>query len=105
MPRPRQYATNAEKQEAYRRRHAAQQLPRAAYLAALARSLHGVLQDAVEAHASPLPDALLGAQADETLRLLIRYIRAGGTAPLDVAPVAPVAPKESAKAPSKARRT
>lgn len=86
MPRARQYGTNAEKQAAYRQRHAAQQRPRAAYLAALARSLHGVLQDAVAAHASPLPDALLGAQADETLRHLIHYIRAGGTAQPDAVP-------------------
>lgn len=86
MPRAREYANNAAKQEAYRQRHAAQQRPRAAYLAALARSLHAVLQDAVEAHASPLPPALLGTQADETLRHLIHYIRAGGTDPPNAAP-------------------
>ena len=94
MPRAREYVTNAEKQAAYRQRHAAQQRPRAAYLAALARSLHGVLQDAVAAHTSPVPDALLGAQADETLRHLIHYIQAGGTAPPELRPAAPKEPSK-----------
>jgi len=78
MPRPRQYQNNAEKQAAYRQRHAAQMPPREGYLASLARSLHGQLREAVHDQESVLPPELLGAAADETLRNLIRYIRSRG---------------------------
>ncbi len=78
MPRPRHYQSNAEKQAAYRQRHAAQQPPREGYLAALARSLHGELREAVRAQESVLPAELLGAAADETVRNLIVYIRCRG---------------------------
>ena len=77
MPRPRQYQNNAQKQAAYRQRHAAQRPPREGYLAALARSLHGELREAVRARQSVLPPELLGSAADETLRNLIGYIRSG----------------------------
>ena len=74
MPRPRQYQNNAERQAAYRQRHRLQQPPREDRLAALARSLHFVLQDAVEANENILPAFLLGARADATLGNLVRYI-------------------------------
>jgi hypothetical protein len=78
MPRPRQFQNNAEKQAAYRQRHAAQSPPRQGYLAALARSLHGELRQAVQAQQSELPPELLGATAAETMGNLIRYIRSQG---------------------------
>jgi hypothetical protein len=78
MPRPRHYQNNAEKQAAYRQRHAAQRPPREGYLAALARSLHGELRQAVQAQQSVLPPELLGATTDETLSNLIHYIRSQG---------------------------
>ncbi len=78
MTRPRQYQTNAEKQAAYRQRHAAQSPPREGYLASLARSLHGELREAVHAQESVLPPELLGAAPDETLRNLIDHIRCRG---------------------------
>lgn len=78
MPRPRHYQNNAEKQAAYRQRHAAQSPPRQGYLAALARSLHGELRQAVQAQQSILPAELLGVTADETMGNLIRYIRSHG---------------------------
>jgi len=74
MPRAKAYATNAQRQAAYRARHQNQQPPCEATLATLARSLHGVFEDAVEANQSVLPPELLGKRADETLRNLIRYI-------------------------------
>ncbi len=77
MPRTRQYESNAQKQAAYRQRHTPQWPPRQGYLAALARSLHGELREAVRAQQSVLPAELLGAAADETLRNLIGYIRSG----------------------------
>jgi hypothetical protein len=78
MPRSRHYQNNAEKQAAYRQRHAAQRPPREGYLAALARSLHGELRQAVQAQQSLLPPELLGATVDETMSNLIRYIRSQG---------------------------
>jgi hypothetical protein len=74
MPRPKDYATNAERQAAYRQRHRAKQPPREDLLAALGRSLHARFQEAVEAGQSVLPPELLGERSDETLRNLIRYI-------------------------------
>jgi hypothetical protein len=75
MPRSKEYATNAERQAAYRARHPEQQPPREDRLAALGRSLHAELQSAVEDQQSVLPCDLLGERADDTLRNLIRYIR------------------------------
>lgn len=74
MPRAKTYATNAERQAAYRARHQDQHPPREATLAILGRSLHGVFEDAVAANQSVLPPELLGKRADETLRNLVRYI-------------------------------
>lgn len=75
MPRRKEYETNAERQAAYRARHQDQQPPLQEYLAALGRTLHLELGDAVQAGQSILPTDLLGSRADETLRNLIRYIR------------------------------
>lgn len=77
MPGERIYRTNAERQAAYRARHREREPPLAGDLAALARSLHGRLQEAVRRGESRLPEELLGARADETLRRMIRYLRAG----------------------------
>lgn len=76
MPRAREYANNAERQAAYRARHRDREPPRQAVLASQARSLHGWLGDAVRAGLSPWPGELLGARADETMRNLVRYLRA-----------------------------
>ena len=76
MPGERQYATNAERQAAYRARHRERELPRQDMLAALARTLHGTLGQAVRQGVSPLPAELLGPRADRTLQNLIRYVRA-----------------------------
>jgi hypothetical protein len=76
MPRPREYANAAARQAAYRARHRAQEPPRQGYLASLARTLHGQLQDAVAAGRSPVPAALIVPRTDDTLRNLIRYLRA-----------------------------
>jgi hypothetical protein len=78
MPREREYGTNAERQAAYRARHARERPPRQDLLAALGRSLHGELAAALRGGGSPLPKELLGARADETLRNLIFYVRSGG---------------------------
>lgn len=75
MPRSKAYATNAERQAAYRARHPEQQALREDYLASLGRSVHAALESAVEDQQSILPGYLLGARADETLRNLIRYLR------------------------------
>lgn len=75
MSRLKEYETNAQRQAAYRARHESLKSPREDYLAALARSLHGALEDAVAAEQSVLPAELLGDRADTTLRNLIRYIR------------------------------
>ena len=74
MPPPKRYETNAERQSAYRARHPELQPPTEAQLAILARSLHAVFAQAVEEDVSRLPATLLGTRADETLRLLIRYL-------------------------------
>ena len=76
MPRAREYRNNAERQAAYRARHPELQLPRQGYLAALARTLDGELREAVRAGRSPWPRTLLGRNEEETLRNLIRYLRA-----------------------------
>jgi hypothetical protein len=74
MPRPRTYRSPAERQAASRARHAQQQPAREDVLAALARSLHAVFEDAVECGQSRLPEQLLGTRADETLHNLILYL-------------------------------
>jgi hypothetical protein len=75
MPRSKEYQSNAQRQAAYRQRHQNQQPPREDYLAALGRSLHAELEDAVAVNQSILPCELLGERADATLQNLIRYIR------------------------------
>ncbi len=74
MSRPKQYQSPAERQAAYRARHPDKQPIRDADLAILARSLHCVLGEAVEAGTCPLPDGIVGARVDQTLRNLIRYL-------------------------------
>jgi hypothetical protein len=76
MPREREYKNAAERQAAYRARHRAEEPPLQSYLAGLARTLHGELRDAVASGRSPIPAALVVRRADDTLRNLIRYLRA-----------------------------
>jgi hypothetical protein len=75
MARGKEYESNAERQAAYRARHAEQQPVLQGYLAALGRTLHAELGDAVRSGESVLPAELLGKRADETLRNLIHYLR------------------------------
>lgn len=75
MPQIKQYATNAERQAAYRARHREREPVRQGLLASLARSLHGTLTEAVREGRSRLPPELLGQRADETLQKLIHYLR------------------------------
>jgi hypothetical protein len=79
MPGERIYRSNAERQAAYRARHRDREGPRQGELAALARSLHGTLGEAVGQGESRLLEEMLGKRADETLRRLIRHLRAGMT--------------------------
>jgi hypothetical protein len=74
MPAERKYRTNAERQAAYRDRHPEKRRPTEAHLAALARSLHFVLGEAVQTGDCPFPPHLIGDQADQTLRNLIRFL-------------------------------
>jgi hypothetical protein len=76
MPRERAYESAAARQAAYRARHRGQEPPLQGYLAALARTLHGELVAAVAAGRSPVPAELVTARADDTLRNLIRHLRA-----------------------------
>lgn len=76
MPTPKQYRTNAERQAAYRARHPDKKAPREDELAMLARSLHVVLEEALQQPGCVLPAHLLGRRADETLRNLIHYLDA-----------------------------
>ena len=76
MPREREYANAAARQAAYRARHRAEEPPLQSYLAGLARTLHGELQSAAAAGRSPVPAALVVGRADDTLRNVIRYLRA-----------------------------
>ena len=80
MPRPRLYKDNAEKQAAYRARHAERLPVRDSLLAAQACSLHSALSDAVRAKTNVLPPELLGRRADETLSNLIHYLRSAALA-------------------------
>jgi hypothetical protein len=88
MPRAREYETAAARQAAYRARHRAEELPLQGYLAALARTLHGELVTAVASGRSPVPAALVVGRADDTLRNLIRYLRAAREAE-EAAPAVP----------------
>jgi hypothetical protein len=74
MPRARLYRNNAEKQAAYRARHADRQPPRQALLARLGQELHGRLRLAVEAGTNQVPATLLGKHADDTLINQIGYV-------------------------------
>ncbi len=76
MPREREYENAAARQAAYRARHRAEEPPLQSYLAGLARSLHGELQVAAAAGRSPVPAELVVRRADDTLRNVIRYLRA-----------------------------
>jgi hypothetical protein len=76
MPREREYENAAARQAAYRARHRADEPPRQGYLAALARTLHGELQAAAATGRSPVPAELVVRRADDTLRNVIRYLRA-----------------------------
>jgi hypothetical protein len=77
MARQRLYRNNAEKQAAYRARHADRQPVPQARLASLGQELHGRLRQAIDAGTNRVPAALLGKRADETLINLIRYTTRG----------------------------
>jgi hypothetical protein len=77
MARARLYRNHAEKQAAYRARHAHQQPVRQALLASLGQELHGRLRQAIAAGTHTVPAALLGQRADETRINLIRYTTRG----------------------------
>jgi hypothetical protein len=74
LPLEQKYRSNAERQAAYRDRHPEKRRPTEAELAILARSLHIVFVEAVEADQSPLPHDLVGDTPDQTLRNLIRFL-------------------------------
>jgi hypothetical protein len=77
MARERLYRNNAERQAAYRARHAPQQPVPQRLLASLGQELHGRLRQAVAAGTSRVPAPVLGERADETLINLIRYLTRG----------------------------
>lgn len=77
MPRTRQYESAAARQAAYRDRQYWQQSPTQKFLAGMAEGLHGDLRTALEQGNCPLPAALLGEQAGETLANLRDFIRYG----------------------------
>ena len=72
MAQPKIHKDNAQRQAAYRRRSGSKSVTQTE-LASLARSLHPVLQDAVEYSALPLPNELVDARPDVTIRNLIRF--------------------------------
>jgi len=74
VPQPKQYADNAQRQAAYRARHADRKPPREDRLAAQARALHFVMAEAIAKDRCPLPHRILGVRADETMRNLIYYL-------------------------------
>jgi hypothetical protein len=76
MPRGREYRNGAQRQAAYRARHREQEPPLSGDLAGLARALHGRYGDAVRAGVSPWPKELWDRRSDETMRNLVRYLRA-----------------------------
>lgn len=71
MPRPRKYANDAERQAAYRDRHAAEQPPSAGLLAAQARSLHAVIKDAAKI-GDERAQKVLGKTPAETMTKMIK---------------------------------
>ena len=71
MPVVKRYRSNAHRQATYRQRKPKPATQ--AQLATLARSLHTVIGDAIEAGTFPLPEALLAATVEETLRNLIYH--------------------------------
>ena len=73
MPQGKVYSSNAQRQAAYRKRSKCQRATQAE-LAALARSLHAVIQDAVDYSTFPLPKELAAARPDVTLRNLIKFL-------------------------------
>lgn len=77
MARERLYRNNAEKQAAYRARHADREPVRQARLASLGQELHGRLRQAIDAGTQRVPAAVLGKRADDTLINLIRYTTRG----------------------------
>jgi hypothetical protein len=77
MARERLYRNNAEKQAAYRARHAQRQPVPQRLLAHLGQERHGRLRQAVAAGTSRVPAPVLGTRADETLINLIRYLTRG----------------------------
>jgi hypothetical protein len=77
MARERKYRNNAEKQAAYRTRHADREPVRQALLAGIGQELHGRFRQAVEAGTNGVPAALLGKRADDTLINLMRYVTRG----------------------------
>ena len=74
MPRERLYRNQAERQAAYRARHAERKQPRQDLLARLASKLHYVLGEAIAADKCPLPHELLGSRADETMKNFLYYL-------------------------------
>lgn len=74
MTRAKQYQSNAQRQAAYRDRHMANKLPTETELALLARNLHYMLAEAIEAGTTDLPADVVGIHAGETLRRLIHYL-------------------------------
>ena len=77
MARARLYRNNAEKQAAYRARHAQRQGAPRQLLASLGQELHGLLREAVAAGTNRVPAAVLGPRADVTLMNLIDYVTRG----------------------------
>ena len=73
MSNPKRHESNAERQAAYRRRNADSKPPTEAELASLARSLHIVIEEALEQGSTILPADVLGAHAGETLRISLAW--------------------------------
>ena len=73
MPRERVYRDQAERQAAYRARHADRKRPRQDLLAMLALNLHHVLGQAIDADRCPIPHELHGSRPDETMKNLLYY--------------------------------
>lgn len=77
MPRSRTYQDAAQRQAAYRARTYWQQAPTKKFLAGMAQGLHNDLVSALQNGACPLPAALLGAHAGQTLQNLRDYLTYG----------------------------
>ena len=72
MAQSKMYTDNAQRQAAYRQRKGTKSVTQRD-LAMLARGLHNVLKDAVEYSTLPLPNELVDARTDVTMRNLIRF--------------------------------